>query len=119
MLNIAVIIAGFILFWPVGLFLLVWVLMDRELRELPGIIEGLFCRLRSWMRQQNVRVGSGNRVFDEFQQTQYDRINEIKMEIRERDNAFREFKEEQDRAFEQQQFERFMQKPANAAVSGS
>ena len=121
--NIAVIIVSFVVFWPLGLFLLVWIFMDRELRELPEIVQSLFSRLRGWMSRQNLSVrttNSGNRVFDEFQQTQFDRIDEIKMEINERDNAYRDFKDEQDRAMEQQLFETFMQKkPAAGGEAAS
>jgi hypothetical protein len=111
--NIAAIILSLVVFWPLGLFLFVWVLMDRQLRELPGIVQSQFNRLRAWMSSQHFSVRStvsGNRVFDEFQQTQFDRIDEIKTEIKDRDNAFRDFKAAQDREVEVQQFETFMQK---------
>lgn len=111
--NIAAILLSLVVFWPLGLFLFVWILMDRQLRELPGIVQSQFNRLRAWLSSQKLSVGStgsGNRVFDEFQQTQFDRIDEIKTEIKDRNNAFREFKVAQDRAMEEQQFETFMQK---------
>ncbi|MEM1295041.1 MAG: DUF2852 domain-containing protein [Verrucomicrobiota bacterium] len=103
-LNIGVVVAGLIVFWPIGLFLLCWVLANRDVSELPGIIKE---RTRDW-RWFNQPSTSGNRVFDEFQQTQLDRIDEIKREIKERYDAFKNYKAEKDRKAEQNEFEEFM-----------
>ena len=115
--HIVSIIVGFILFWPLGLFLLIWVGMGREISELPGIIHTSCLKMAAWIRLQS---HSGNRVFDEFQQTQLDRIDEIKAEIRERRNAFQKFKEERDRKAEEKEFEEFMRKkPENGPETES
>ena len=49
-----------------------------------------------------------NSVFDEFQQTQYDRIAEIKEEIKERSRRFSEFRFDVKRRAEQEEFSQFM-----------
>jgi hypothetical protein len=51
---------------------------------------------------------SDNIVFDEYQQTQYDRIREIKEEIKRRTEAFRAFRFDAKRRQDQQEFEAFM-----------
>jgi len=51
---------------------------------------------------------NGNSVFDEFQQTQYDRIAEIKEEIKERARRFNEFRMDAKRRAEQEEFSQFM-----------
>ena len=106
-LHIVSIIVGFIIFWPLGLFLLIWVGMGREVGELAGMIQSGFQNLANWTRQQS---HSGNRVFDEFQQTQLDRIDEIREEIKDRRGAFQQFKEDRDRKAEEREFEEFMRK---------
>ncbi len=111
LLNIGSIIVGFILFWPIGIFLLFWMLSNRDVRELPGIIKERTRGVRLWFNQQ---TNTGIRVFDEFQQTQMDRIDEIKKEIKERYEAFRHYKEEKNRAAEQNEFEEFMKRTPNA-----
>lgn len=107
-LNIISVIVGIIVFWPVGLFLLIWVLMDRDVVEIGHMIRKEWRNLVA--KFSRTKSASGNRVLDEFQQTQFDRIAEIKNEIKERSKAFHAYKEERDRATEQSEFEDFMRK---------
>ncbi len=51
---------------------------------------------------------SGNSVFNDFQQTQYDRINEIKHEIKTRSERFKEYRNDAQRRADQEEFNRFM-----------
>lgn len=111
-LNIAAIIVGFVFLWPVGLFLLIWVLAGRDMRDLANVTLSLISKLASLFGRHTV---SGNRVFDDFQQTQFDRIEEIKAEIRERFNAFRAYKEQRDRRAEQHEFDEFMKMKPSVA----
>ena len=77
------------------------------------------CFSHSWRSARNLgfrssgwssRSGSqsGNQVFDEYQQTQYDRIAEIKTEIRDTYDRFRDFKNDAKRKAEQEEFDTFM-----------
>ncbi len=117
--NVAAILIGLVLFWPVGLFLLVWVAMGRQLRELPGIISHQFNKLLRWLGCK-APSHSGNRIFDEYQQTQYDRIDEILSEIKGRAGAFRDFRDEKRRAADQREFDEFInKKPANGGTEPS
>ena len=47
-------------------------------------------------------------MFNEFQQTQYDRINEIKHEIKTRSERFNEFRSDAKRRADKEEFDRFM-----------
>lgn len=53
-------------------------------------------------------ASSDNVVFDEFQQTQYDRIREIKDEIKERSRRFAEFRARARRRADEAEFNEFM-----------
>lgn len=119
LLNVVVVFAAFVVFWPLGLFLLIWICLGRTLGELCDLIADLGRKVQEWFsRQSTLRAGSsGNRVFDDYQQTQHDRIEEIRQEIRERDKAFREFKVQQDREMEQKQFDDFIQKTPAAVAA--
>lgn len=113
--NIAAMVLGFIIFAPIGFVILVWSILGNPVQELP-----------SWVRYQWNRIfrsnstgsvkNEDNVIFNEYQQTQHDRIREIKDEIRKRAEAFREFRANSQRRKDQQEFDDFMaNKPENEA----
>ncbi len=113
--NIAVMVIGFIVFWPIGLALLAWIMSGRDVRDLPATIKMLWNQYFGGMgKEARVMSGSDNIVFNEYQQTQYDRISEIKNEIRERSRRFRDFSMQAKRRADQEEFDQFM---ANAPDS--
>lgn len=114
--NVISIVVGMVVYWPVGLFLLGWVICDRQVRDLPGAISERARKLAGWTRQH---TGTGNRVFDEYQQTQFDRIAELKAEIREREAAFRRYTDEKNRAEEKNQFDEFMRRGPAGSSEGA
>lgn len=106
-LNIAAMVLGFMVFWPVGLFVLYWIIKGRSVKELPQRIR------EQWLRMTGSRHGNGggpsdNVVFNEFQQTQHDRIREIKDEIKERSRRFAQFRANIKRRADEEEFKRFM-----------
>ena len=106
-LNIAAMVVGFMIFWPIGLLILYWIIKGRSVKELPqGIREQWSKMTGSW--HGNGNGSSDNVVFNEFQQTQYDRIREIKDEIKERTRRFAEFRANAKRRADEEEFSRFM-----------
>lgn len=106
-MNIAVMVLGFVFFWPVGLLILGWILTGRHVRDLPSAVRQIWNQFFSsqdvpFMKQ------SDNIVFNEYQQTQYDRISEIKNEIREQSRRFGEFRMNARRRADQAEFREFM-----------
>ena len=101
--NIAAMVVGFMLFWPVGLVVLYWILKGRDARDLPAAVREQWSQLRgvSYSRTDNV-------VFNEYQQTQYDRIREIKDEIDSRARNFAAFRDDAQRRKDEEEFSRFM-----------
>ena len=110
-MNIAVMVIGCVLFWPVGLLLLYWNISGRNVQDLPRAIQekwsemfnGSFCRTRGHKDSKDE-----NSVFDEFQQTQYDRITELKEEIKNRARSFRNFRFDAKRRADESEFKEFM-----------
>lgn len=105
--NITVMILGFIFFAPLGFVVLVWTLLGHPIQELPAWVR------KQWRRFSGSSIvatedSTDNTVFNEYQQTQYDRIREIKEEIRNRAEAFRAYRENLKRRQDQQEFEDFM-----------
>ena len=110
-INIAVMVIGFVIFWPVGLLLLYWNMTGRDVKDLPGAIQKkwstMFSGSLSGKAGHDDSTG-GNSVFEEFQQTQYDRIVEIKEEIINRARSFRDFRANAKRRADEDEFKEFM-----------
>jgi hypothetical protein len=105
--NIAAMVLGFIIFPLLGILLLVWTLMGRPVQDLPAWLREKWDQVFGGKR--SVTYGhSDNMVFNEYQQTQYDRIREIKDEIGRRAEAFRHFRSDDKRRQDQKEFEEFM-----------
>ncbi len=106
-LNIAAMVIGFIIFPPLGLIVLFWTLAGHPIQALPGAIQ------RKWNdyiggKKQMPTSNNNNVVFQEYQQTQYDRINELKEEIRSRAERFATFRSDAKRRKDQEEFDAFM-----------
>jgi len=110
-INIAAMVFGFVFFWPVGLFVLYWILTGREVLDLPAAMPSMLSRIKETFGgsgAEDQRIQSGNSIFNDFQQTQHDRIREIKEEIRERSRRFKEFRAAASRQADQNEFDAFM-----------
>ncbi|MBX2881394.1 MAG: DUF2852 domain-containing protein [Granulosicoccus sp.] len=105
-MNIAAMVLGFVLFWPVGLIVLFWIMAGRNAVELPEAIRNQWSQMRGFWREEN--DADENVIFREYQQTQYDRIQEIKDEIKSRSRRFSEFRASAKRRADQEEFNRFM-----------
>lgn len=106
--NIGMMVLGFVFFWPIGLVFLFWMLNGNHIADLPGAIRNKFRGFKNGESHSKRWSGSGNQVFDEYQQTQLDRIDEIKTEVRNRASRFTEYKSAEVRKQEQAEFDRFM-----------
>lgn len=112
--NIAAMVVGFVFFWPVGLVVLFWIMSGRQVQELPGAIRGQWQHF--FGASKTPAEGINNRVFNDYQQTQYDRIREIKEEIKHRAQRFTNFREDAQRRVDQEEFDRFMaSNPTNSS----
>ena len=109
-LNIAVMVVAFAVFWPIGLFILYWNVTGRDVKTLPEKIQRKWNELAAKKRRYRHKEStmSDNSVFEEFQQTQYDRISEIKEEIKERSRRFNEYRANAQRRAEEEEFKNFM-----------
>jgi hypothetical protein len=105
--NIAAMVLGFLVFAPLGFVVLLWTIMGRPIQDLPTWVRDKWVQ---FFRSGHPRTSneSDNIVFNEYQQTQYDRIHEIKEEIKKRAEAFRTFRFDAKRHKDQQEFEEFM-----------
>jgi len=109
--NIAAMVLGFVFFWPIGLFILYWIITGRNVKQLPQGIRTQWSKVTNGWHDNNGNSRNGhadNVVFNEYQQTQYDRIREIKDEIKVRSRRFVEFRANARRRADEEEFNRFM-----------
>ena len=105
-LNIAAMVLGFVIFWPIGLLILYGNIKGVSVKELPGMVRQKWSTMKEGLRSDG--SSGDNVVFNEFQQTQLDRIREIREEIKERSRRFADFRERAKRRADGEEFNRFM-----------
>nr|CAA6829390.1 MAG: Unknown protein [uncultured Thiotrichaceae bacterium] len=105
--NIFFMVLGFVFFWPVGLVILFWILSGRNVSDLPAAVKQKWADF-SGKHGGEPESASDNTVFNAYQQTQYDRISEIKEEIKSRARRFREFRADAKRRADDEEFNQFM-----------
>ena len=109
--NIAAMVLGFIIFWPIGLFLLFWNMTGRSVKAIPGFFRNLKTKVSgAWGNDDwaSMDEQTDNVVFNNYQETQRDRIREIKEEMKERSRRFKAFREDAKRRADEEEFNRFM-----------
>ncbi|NVK29639.1 MAG: DUF2852 domain-containing protein [Gammaproteobacteria bacterium] len=111
--NILATVLGLIFFWPIGLVILFWSWSGRHVKDLPAAAK------QKWHEWTGENTGSAfkaastdNEVFNEYQNTQYDRIREIEEEIQTRASAFQTFRSQAKRRAQEKEFEEFMDSAA-------
>ena len=97
--NIGSVVLGFMLFWPVGLFVLFYVLSGGDMAQ-------VFHRTKDWVSDKvggmgATRDSSGNAAFDSYRDETLSRLEEEQ-------RAFGDFMERLKRARDQEEFDRFM-----------
>ena len=107
-LNIFVMVFAFIVAWPIGLFILFWICTGRDVSELFGMAKSFWDKNFGSEQQFVAPTDTDNVVFNEYQQTQYDRINELKEEIKVRANRFYEYRSDAKRRADEEEFKNFM-----------
>ena len=105
-INIAAMVIGFVLFWPIGLFLLYWIMTGRDVMDLRADLSHKWQQFKGGSSAKT--AGTDNEIFNEYQQTQHDRIREIKEEIKNRASRFAEFRSAAKRRADEEEFRRFM-----------
>jgi Protein of unknown function (DUF2852) len=107
---IAVMVLGFILFWPIGLAILAYLIWSGRMgcgrhgemtRWQRRMAEGWDRNKERWGREARGFHSSGNRAFDEYREETLTRLEEEQRE-------FREFLERLRKAKDKEEFDQFM-----------
>jgi hypothetical protein len=118
-LTIALMVLGFVVWWPLGLAMLAYILWGEMFGGSAEKAEGFVNRTRSWAegcgakghgfhRHGSFRSNSGNAAFDEYRAEQLRRLEEERKRLDEEVNAFHEYMRNLRMARDREEFDRFM-----------
>jgi len=114
-LSIALMVLGFIVFWPLGLAMLAYILWGDRLKDMAAEVSGNVRRATDRLRSQAVSGSSGNVAFDEYRARELARLEEERRKLDEQRAAldaeveeFQAFVRELRRAKDQAEFDRYM-----------
>lgn len=117
--TIALMVLGFIVFWPLGLAMLAYIIWGDRLegfkREANEATDRMFrgCRHKSWRYPHNHSARTGNVAFDDWREGELKRLEEERRKLDEMRTEFDDYMRELRRAKDQQEFDRFMRERKN------
>ncbi|SER51256.1 Protein of unknown function [Faunimonas pinastri] len=125
-LNIVLMVAGFAIFWPLGLAMLAYIIWGDELgRRTSDFRSQLKSQFGSFgsgfgtRRGGNAFWNTGNVAFDEYREREIRRLEEERRKVEEMRTEFESFLRELRRAKDKEEFERFMSEYRNRTSGGS
>lgn len=117
-LTIALMVLGFVVWWPLGLAALAYILWGEMFGGSAEKAQGFVHRSRAWAdrncgpRGHGFRGGfhhsSGNAAFDDYRAEQLRRLEEERKRLDEEINAFHEYMRNLRMAKDREEFDRFM-----------
>lgn len=106
-LTIALMVIGFIVWWPLGLAMLAWIIWGD--------------RMIAWwdesQHRMTVRGSTGNEAFEEYRRAELDRLEAERQRIEKEAVDFQEFMRDLRKARDREEFDRFMAERRGAAKS--
>lgn len=115
--EIGAMVAGFVVFWPLGLIALFLKWKNGEMWKGSAETAAPWAGFkapdlsgwnRGWKSQSYGFAGSGNAAFDDYKREQLKRLDEERRRLEDEQKAFRDFVERLRRAKDQDEFDRFM-----------
>jgi biopolymer transport protein ExbB/TolQ len=112
--TIALMVLGFIVFWPVGLAMLAYILFGERLhafkREANEKVDGFTrgCNYRGWHNSRHHYRSTGNMAFDDWRRAELERLEEERRKLDEMRAEFDAHLRELRRARDQEEFDRFI-----------
>jgi len=115
-LTIALMVLGFVVFWPLGLAMLAYIIwgdrLDGFKRDVNKATDDMFAGCRRKARHSYARTG--NVAFDDWREAELERLAEERRKLEEARAEFEEYVRELRRAKDQEEFDRFMSKRRTA-----
>ncbi|MBN9242382.1 MAG: DUF2852 domain-containing protein [Mesorhizobium sp.] len=117
--TIALMVIGFVVFWPLGLAMLAYIIwgdrLDGFKRDVNRATDGVFAgcrrgadRAQRWGYGGRTGPRTGNVAFDDWRDKELERLAEERRKLDEMLSEFDEYARELRRAKDQEEFDRFM-----------
>ena len=109
--TIALMIIGFMIFWPLGLAMLAYILWGDRLDEFKGEVNRATDRFTCNWGRNSARQGwgpTGNVAFDDWRKAEMERLEEERRKLDEMRADFDEYLRELRRARDEEEFQAFM-----------
>lgn len=110
--TIALMVLGFVVFWPLGLAMLAYILFGEKLGNFKRSANEKAEDMRSGFRRARERYethfSTGNVAFDDWRRTELERLDEERRKLDEMRADFDAYARELRRAKDQEEFDRFM-----------
>ncbi len=111
--TIGLMVLGFIVFWPLGLAMLAYILWGDRLegfkRDVNRATDDMFAGCRRHARHRHgMHARTGNVAFDDWREKELKRLAEERRKLEEMREEFDEYVRELRRAKDQDEFDRFM-----------
>ncbi|MCB1473027.1 MAG: DUF2852 domain-containing protein [Rhodobiaceae bacterium] len=103
-LNIVLMVIGFMVYWPLGLAMIAWIVWGEK------IVNRVQDAEVHWRAQR-----SGNKAFDDYRREELERLEEKRRELDREAEDFQSFLRELRSAKDKQEFDRFMAARRSAA----
>jgi hypothetical protein len=119
-LTILLMVIGFIIFWPLGLLMLAYILWGDRIPEIGRHFEGAADDAkREWRGFAGRTAGgygfanSGNEAFDAYRERELKRLDEERRKLEEERREFEAYARDLRRARDKEEFDRFMRERSN------
>ena len=110
--TIVLMVLGFVVFWPLGLAMLAYIIFGDRLRgfkrDVNEATDGFFAGCRKNMHRRRPHFDTGNVAFDDWRKAELDRLEEERRKLDEMRAEFDSYVRELRRAKDQEEFDRFM-----------
>ncbi|CAN7493063.1 DUF2852 domain-containing protein [Rhizobium rhizogenes] len=113
--TIALMVLGFVVFWPLGLAMLAYILFGERLRDFKRDVnekaDGVFNGFSGCGRHRGrhrAHFSTGNVAFDDWRRAELERLEEERRKLNEMRAEFDTYVRELRRAKDQDEFDRFM-----------
>lgn len=119
--TVALMVLGFMVFWPLGLAMLAYIIFGDRFRSFKQsanqTADGLFSKCRS-NGFRATPFSTGNVAFDDWRKAELDRLEEERRKLDEMRADFDRYVRELRRAKDQEEFDRFMRERSAERRSG-
>ena len=121
--TIGLMVLGFVVFWPLGLAMLAYILFGDRLRDFKQTVnaktDSMFAGCRNARWSNPGPSSTGNVAFDDWRKAELDRLAQESRRLDEMRTEFDAYVRELRRAKDHEEFERFMRDRKNGAETAN